>query len=323
MIILTGGAGFIGSVLLKRLNDEGHDDILIVDALDSSEKWKNLVGKQFEDYCHKNDFLEFLEEDIEKEDVEAIIHLGACTSTTERDVDYLMLNNYHFSQELAEWCFWSEKPFIYASSAATYGDGTSGFSDDNKRIGTFRPLNPYGFSKHLFDQWLLQHKFDELCTGFKFFNVFGPNEYHKGDMASLVYKAYHQVTQTGALKLYRSYNTKYEDGEFLRDFIYVKDCVDVLMWSFNHPDVKGIFNLGTGKARSWNDLASALFTAMGKEKNIHYVDMPENIRSAYQYFTQAEMEKLQKAGYTLPFTELENAVQDYVQGYLMQSQQYL
>jgi ADP-L-glycero-D-manno-heptose 6-epimerase len=323
MIILTGGAGFIGSVLLKRLNDEGHSDILIVDALDSTEKWKNLVGKQFEDYCHKDDFLEFLEESIEKEDVEAIIHLGACTSTTESDVDYLMLNNYHFSQELAEWCFWAEKPFIYASSAATYGDGTNGFSDDNNRVGTYRPLNPYGFSKHIFDSWLVQHKFDELCAGFKFFNVFGPNEYHKGDMASLIYKAYSQVLETGALKLFRSYNLEYKDGEFSRDFIYVKDCVDVLMWSFNHPDIRGIFNLGTGKARSWNDLASALFAAMGRENNIQYVEMPENIRSAYQYFTQAEMEKLQKAGYTSPFTELENAVKDYVQGYLMQPQQYL
>ncbi|MFI5262994.1 MAG: ADP-glyceromanno-heptose 6-epimerase [Candidatus Kapaibacterium sp.] len=323
MIILTGGAGFIGSVLLKRLNDSGHSDILVVDALDSTEKWKNLAGKKFEDYCHKDDFLEFLEDTVEKEDVEAIFHLGACTSTTETDVDYLMLNNYHFSQELAEWCIWAEKPFIYASSAATYGDGTMGFSDDNSRIAEYRPLNPYGFSKHIFDQWLIGHKFDERCTGFKFFNVFGPNEYHKGDMASLIYKAYSQVLETGELKLFRSYNTQYQDGEFLRDFIYVKDCVDVLMWSFEHPDVKGIFNLGTGKARSWNDLASALFASMNKEKRIKYVDMPENIRPAYQYFTQAEMGKLQKAGYAKSFTELENAVQDYVQGYLMQSRNYL
>ena len=323
MIILTGGAGFIGSVLLKRLNDDGYTDILIVDALDSSDKWKNLIGKKFEDYCYKDDFLEFLEEEIEKDDVEAIIHLGACTSTTERDADYLMLNNFHFSQELAEWCLWAGKPFIYASSASTYGDGMNGFSDDNNQIPSYRPLNAYGFSKHLFDLWLVQHKFDELCTGFKFFNVFGPNEYHKEDMASLVYKAYHQVFETGTLKLFRSYNPQYKDGEFLRDFIYVKDCVDVLMWSFNNPNVKGIYNLGTGKARSWNDLAAALFTSLGKEKSITYVDMPESIRSAYQYFTQAEMGKLRNAGYTLPFTELENAVQDYVKDYLMQPQKYL
>ena len=323
MIILTGGAGFIGSVLLKKLNDEGHKNILIVDALDSTDKWKNLIGKEFEDYCHKDDFLEFLEENIEKDDVEAVIHLGACTSTTETDADYLMLNNYHFSQELAEWCLWAEKPFIYASSASTYGDGSHGFSDDNSKANGLRPLNAYGFSKHLFDQWLLRHSFHHQCTGFKFFNVFGPNEYHKEAMASLVYKAYHQVLESGELTLFRSNNPKYQDGEFLRDFIYVKDCVDVLFWSFQHPEVKGIYNLGTGKARSWNDLAGSLFAAMGREKNIKYVDMPENIRLAYQYYTEADMAKLRKAGYDTPFTELEEAVKDYIQQYLMQPIQYL
>jgi len=323
MIILTGGAGFIGSVLLKRLNDEGHTDILIVDSLDTSEKWKNLVGKKFEDYCHKDDFLEFLEEDIEKEDIEAIIHLGACTSTTEHDMDYLIANNYHFSQELAEWCFWAEKPFIYASSASIYGDGSNGFSDENSHNDSYRPLNAYGFSKYLFDQWLIQHKFDELCIGFRFFNVFGPNEYHKGEMASLIYKAYNQVLDTGELQLFRSANPQYSDGEFTRDFIYVKDCVDVLMWSLSNPDSKGIFNLGTGKAHSWNKLAEALFSSLGREQKIQYVAMPEEIRSSYQYFTQAEMQRLRDAGYSKAFTEFELAVKDYVQVYLMQKQQYL
>ena len=323
MIILTGGAGFIGSVLLKRLNENGITDILIVDELDSSEKWKNLLGKQFDDYCHKDDFLEYLEEEIDKDDIDAIIHLGACTSTTERDVDYLMQNNFQFSKSLAEWCFWAEKPFIYASSASTYGDGSNGFSDDNQKIMKYRPLNAYGFSKHIFDLWLIENNYDEECTGFKFFNVFGPNEYHKGEMASLIYKAYHQVLESGELKLFKSYNPDYKDGESLRDFIYVNDCVDVLMWSLHNRNVKGIFNLGTGKARSWNDLASALFVAMGKNEKVKYVDMPENIRNAYQYFTEAEMGKLHKAGYSKPFTELEDAVKDYVQGYLMQSQQFL
>ena len=323
MIILTGGAGFIGSVLLQRLNENGITDILIVDELDSSEKWKNLLGKQFGDYCPKDEFLEYLDEDIEKDDVSAVIHLGACTSTTERDVDYLMRNNFHFSKVLAEWCFWAEKPFIYASSASTYGDGLNGFSDDNRKVSSYRPLNAYGYSKHLFDQWLIENNYDEECTGFKFFNVFGPNEYHKGAMASLIYKAYHQVLETGELKLYKSYNAKYKDGEFLRDFIYVKDCVDALMWSLHNPRVKGIFNLGTAKARSWNDLASALFAAMGREAKIQYIDMPEEIRHAYQYFTEAEVGKLRKAGYTQPFTELEDAVKDYVQGYLKQPQPYL
>lgn len=255
--------------------------------------------------------------------MEAVFHLGACTSTTVRDVDYLMRNNFEFSKTLAKWCLANDKPFIYASSASTYGDGSNGFSDDNKKINSYRPLNPYGFSKHLFDQWLIQHEFDTSCTGFKFFNVFGPNEYHKGDMASLVYKAYHQVSETGALNLFRSNNPKYKDGEFLRDFVYVKDCVDILMWAFKNPDVKGIFNLGTGKARSWNDLASALFAAMGKAQNIQYIEMPESIRPAYQYFTEAEMAKLHKSGYKMPFMELERAVKDYIQEYLMKPQPYL
>ncbi|MDP4237413.1 MAG: ADP-glyceromanno-heptose 6-epimerase, partial [Bacteroidota bacterium] len=292
MIILTGGAGFIGSVLLQRLNENGITDILIVDSLDSSEKWKNLLGKQFDDYCHKDHFLEYLDEEIDKDDVDAVIHLGACTSTTERNVDYLMSNNYHFSKELAEWSIWAEKPFIYASSAATYGDGAFGFSDENAKINQYRPLNAYGYSKHIFDQWLIENEYDQHCTGFKFFNVFGPNEYHKGAMASLLYKAYNQVRMKGNLELFRSSNTRYEDGEFFRDFVYVKDCVDVLMWSFHNPEIKGIFNLGTGLARSWNDLAGSLFSAMGVEKKIKYVDMPEDIRASYQYFTQADIGKL-------------------------------
>jgi ADP-L-glycero-D-manno-heptose 6-epimerase len=322
MIILTGGAGFIGSVLLKKLNDGGYSDILIIDSLDSTDKWKNLRGKKFSDYIHKDHFLNSIEK-INKKEIDAVFHLGACTSTTERNVDYLMQNNYHYSQSLAKWCFSADIPFIYASSASTYGDGMQGFSDDNNEIEKFRPLNAYGFSKHIFDIWLIRNEFDTKCAGFKFFNVFGPNEYHKESMASLVYKAFHQVKETGALKLFRSNDPKYKDGEFLRDFVYVKDCVDVLMWSFHNPKVKGIYNLGTGKARSWNDLAKALFFAMGKETNIEYVDMPENIRSAYQYFTEAEMTKLQKAGYNASFMELETAVKDYIQGYLMQPEPYL
>ncbi|MEP7235450.1 MAG: ADP-glyceromanno-heptose 6-epimerase, partial [Ignavibacteriota bacterium] len=234
-----------------------------------------------------------------------------------------MHNNYEFSRDLALWCFDAERPFIYASSASTYGDGSRGFSDANEHIESYRPLNPYGFSKHLFDLWLVRHEFDKLCVGFKFFNVFGPNEYHKADMASLVYKAYSQVMTSGSLNLFRSGDAAYKDGDFLRDFIYVKDCVDVLMWAFDIPATKGIYNLGTGKARSWNDLASALFAAVSKEKSINYIDMPENIRQSYQYFTEADMSKLRSAGYDKPFTALEAAVEDYVRGYLMQPEQYL
>lgn len=323
MIILTGGAGFIGSVMLQRLNDEGITDILVVDDLSSTEKWKNLRGKQFNDYCHKDAFPEFLSETLTKSDVDAVIHLGACTSTTERDADYLMTNNFLFSKVVATWCFGNSTPFIYASSAATYGDGKLGFSDDTALTGNYRPLNMYGFSKHVFDQWIIRNNYENLCIGFKFFNVFGPNEYHKGEMASLVYKAYHQVKETGALKLFKSNDLKYADGEFSRDFIYVKDCVDVLMWSFHHPEVCGIFNLGSGKARTWNDLAASLFAAMNLKPKINFIDMPEDIRDAYQYFTQAGMTKLRGAGYTTPFRELESAVEDYVQTYLATPEPYL
>lgn len=323
MVILTGGAGFIGSVMLERLNLAGVEDILVVDSLDSTEKWRNLIGKKFQDYCHKDALPEYLTETLEGSDVDAVIHLGACTSTTERDVDYLMRNNYLYSKMLAVWCFEHNKPFIYASSASTYGDGKLGFSDENEFTPRFRPLNAYGYSKHVFDLWLLQNGYDALAAGFKFFNVFGPNEYHKGAMASLVYKAYHQVKDTEVLQLFRSANPDYKDGEFLRDFIYVKDCVDVLMWAYENPSVRGIYNLGSGKARSWNDLATALFSAVGKEKRVEYIDMPASIASQYQYFTQADMQKLQRAGYTSPFMELEDSVADYVKNYLSKEQPYL
>ncbi|MBS1902979.1 MAG: ADP-glyceromanno-heptose 6-epimerase [Bacteroidetes bacterium] len=323
MIILTGGAGFIGSVLLAELNAAGFHDIVVVDNLASTTKWKNLLGKKFSEYFHKDDFLDIFEEDLDPSEIEAIIHLGACTSTTEQNVDYLIRNNYDYSKALAEWCFEHDVRFIYASSAATYGDGTRGFSDDNLITPSLRPLNPYGYSKHLFDLWLLENRFDQLCTGFKFFNVFGPNEYHKGAMASLVFKAYEQVQKTGRLKLFRSADPKWKDGEFVRDFIYIKDCVDVIMWSLETGRAKGIYNLGTGLARSWNDLAASLFSALGHEQQIDFIDMPEELRGAYQYYTQADMGKLHAAGYTKGFTTLEDSVRDYVEGYLTRPDQHL
>src|SRR5579883_1975230 len=261
MIVLTGGAGFIGSVLLQRLNEAGFEDVLVVDNLAHSEKWKNLSGKSFSEYFHKDDFLEVFEEELDPNDIEAVVHLGACTSTTEIDMEYLMRNNVDYSKLLASWCFEHEIRFVYASSAATYGNGTNGFSDSNNVVQNLRPLNAYGYSKQLFDLWLIRNGFDRQCAGFKFFNVFGPNEYHKGDMASLVFKAHKQIAETGSLKLFRSYNKQYADGEFVRDFIYVKDCVDVLMWAIDNENVNGIFNLGSGTSRSWNDLAGSLFKA--------------------------------------------------------------
>jgi ADP-L-glycero-D-manno-heptose 6-epimerase len=321
MVILTGAAGFIGSVLLKRLNERGVTDIVIVDS-PGEEKSLNLRKKTFQRYLDKDEFLKKLDTEIKPSDVECIIHMGACTSTTERDLDYLRKNNFEYSQTLAKWCFAHDKQFIYASSAATYGDGALGFSDANNKAHGYRPLNPYGDSKQMFDLWLIDNGFDTKCTGFKFFNVFGPNEYHKGEMASLVYKAYNQIKRDGALRLFKSYNPRYEDGEFVRDFIYVKDCLDVVLWAFEHREVTGIFNLGTGKARSWNDLARALFSAMQAPENIRYIDMPESIREAYQYYTEADMSKIRADGYLRPFSSLEDSVNDYVQEYLSKTDPY-
>ena len=323
MIIVTGGAGFIGSALVWKLNNEGIDNILIVDHLGSSDKWKNLVSRRFEDYLHKSRFLEMVLEDRVGGDIEAVVHLGACSSTVERDADYLMENNYRYSRILAEWALRRKIRFIYASSAATYGDGSQGFSDVNRVSAGLRPINMYGYSKQLFDRWVLSNGLDEHVAGIKFFNVFGPNEYHKGEMRSVVHKAYGQVRDRGRVELFKSYRDGIEHGEQKRDFIYVKDCVDVLWWLIERRNVRGIFNLGTGRARSWNDLARAVFSAAGKPPVIDYIDMPESIRAQYQYFTEASMEKLRSAGYEKPFTSLEDAVTDYVSNYLAGGQRCL
>ncbi len=319
MIILTGGAGFIGSVILRRLNEAGHKDVLVVDRTEFAHL-ENLRGKsyRFED---RDRFLDDLAK-IDPSDVEAVLHIGAITSTTERNQDLLFRYNLNYSKALAEWCFEHGTRFIYASSAATYGDGSKGFSDSDSVTPTLQPLNLYGQSKQDFDMWLLDNGLTSKACGFKFFNVFGPNEYHKGDMASLVFKAYNQIKETGALRLFKSADPRYKDGEFKRDFIYVMDAVDVVMWAVENPSVNGIFNLGTGKARSWNDLANAMFDAMGKPRNIIYIEMPENVRKQYQYFTEADMSKIRKAGYAKPFRELEDSVQDYARNYLMQPDKY-
>jgi ADP-L-glycero-D-manno-heptose 6-epimerase len=324
MIVVTGGAGFIGSAMIAKLNEKGRDDILIVDDLASTEKWKNLVGKKFADYMHKDTFLKGIDGgSFPRGDLDAIIHLGACSSTTERNVDYLMQNNYYYTKRLADYATWSEIRFIYASSAATYGDGERGFSDDDTVTPLLRPLNPYGYSKQVFDLWAMRNGLMELITGVKFFNVFGPNEYHKGDMRSLVVKAYTQIMETGKVKLFKSHRDGYKDGEQVRDFIYVKDCTETLWWLLEHKEAAGIYNLGTGHARSWNDLANAIFAALGKTPSIEYIDMPESIRNAYQYHTEATMTKLRGKGFTLPFSTLEESVADYVTNYLHPSDRYL
>ncbi|MEN6469418.1 MAG: ADP-glyceromanno-heptose 6-epimerase [Smithella sp.] len=316
MIIVTGGAGFIGSAFVWKLNQEGIEDIIIVDRLGKTDKWKNLVNLRFVNYIHKDDFHEMIYHDTVRFDVEAIIHLGACSSTTERDADYLWQNNNVYTGLLAEYAMEHGIRFIYASSAATYGDGTQGFSDDHDKIKTLKPINMYGYSKQVFDVRMLRHAWENNMAGIKFFNVFGPNEYHKGDMTSVIFKAFHQIRETGKVRLFKSYLPQYPDGGQLRDFVYVKDVIDVIWWLFNHQDVNGIFNLGTGKARTWNDLINAVFAAMGIQPNIEYIEMPESLRNQYQYFTQAEMAKLQKTGCPVDFSSLEDSVRDYVTNYL-------
>jgi len=317
MIVVTGGAGFIGSCFVWKLNQLGVDDILIVDHLGRDDKWKNLVEKRFSDYCDKDEFVERLEAGVYDGAVSGIMHLGACSATTEQDADYLAANNLQYSQVVARWCVAQNVKLWYASSAATYGDGTRGYSDDDAATPHFRPLNMYGFSKHLFDLWVLRQGWQTRFTGIKFFNVFGPNEYHKGGMRSVIHKAFPEVRATGRMRLFKSYRPDYGDGSQQRDFVYIKDVLEVMGFFFTRPEVSGIYNLGTGQARSWNDVARAMFAALGIEGTIEYIEMPEELRDKYQYFTQADLTKLRRAGCTHQFMSLEESVRDYVQNYLL------
>jgi len=322
MFIVTGGAGFIGSAFIQKLNAEGIDDILIVDSLGTGEKWRNLVGKRYTSLVDIDQFLEYVLDDSVPVDVEALIHLGACTSTTETNADYLYANNYEYTKYLSEWALEHNTRFIYASSAAVYGDGALGFSDDEQLIPDLRPLNMYGYSKLLFDQWAHTNKLFDSIVGLRFFNVYGPNEYHKDNMSSVVYKATQQVQNSGKVKLFKSENSNYADGEQMRDFIYVKDCVDLIWWLFENPRVNGIFNLGTGKAETWLTLANSVFKSLGKQSNIEFVPLPKEIANNYQYFTEAPMEKLRSTGYQKSFTALSDGVSDYVANYLSEKLKY-
>ncbi|MFC1754572.1 ADP-glyceromanno-heptose 6-epimerase [Thermoproteota archaeon] len=314
MIVLTGGAGFIGSCFLWKLNAEGITDIIVVDHLQESDKWKNIQGKRFRDYIEKWDFLRLIEQGKISKPTH-VVHMGACSSTTLADEEYFMKNNYGYSKTLAEWAFRHDAPFLYASSAATYGDGESGFDDSNETTHKLRPLNFYGQSKQLFDLWILDNNFESKVTGLKFFNVFGPNEYHKGEMMSLVCKKFNEVDKEGCIRLFKTYKKDYKDGGQKRDFIYIKDALEVMYYLFCNPDKTGIFNLGTGKAHSWNELARAMFEALGKKAQIEYIEMPEYLQPKYQYFTQATMQKLATTGFNYKFSPLKNSVKDYV-GYL-------
>ncbi len=323
MIVVTGGAGFIGSAFLWRLNEEGIDQVVVVDDLGVGDKWKNLVNRSYADYLHKDEFLKLIRADDPPFSVEAVVHLGACSSTTERDAGYLIENNYRYSRHLADWAMRKGVRFIYASSAATYGDGSQGFSDSDQATKGLRPINMYGYSKHLFDLFVLRNRWETRMTGIKFFNVFGPNEYHKGEMTSVVFKAFRQIRETGRVRLFKSCRPEYQDGGQMRDFVYVKDCVEALLWFLKNPGACGIFNLGSGRARTWNDLIRAVFAALGKEPQIEYIEMPENLRNQYQYFTEAPLAKLKGAGYPGGGSSLEESVSDYVRGYLAAPSPYL
>lgn len=323
MHIVTGGAGFIGSAFVWKLNAMGVDDILVVDDLGTDDKFKNLVGRRFADYLHKDDFSSRIQAGGDPFGATAILHMGACSSTTETDAEMLMRVNYQYSKVVCGYARACGARFVTASSAATYGDGSKGFDDDPATLDDLRPLNMYALTKHLFDLWLRRQGLLDRVASLKFFNVFGPNEYHKGEMRSVVCKAYEKITATGGLKLFKSDRPDYPDGGQKRDFVFVKDCVEVMWWLLEHPDVGGVFNVGTGLARTWNDLAAAVFAAMDREPRIDYVDMPAALRGKYQYFTEARMDRLRAAGYAAPMTSLEDAVRDYVTGYLATDDPYL
>ena len=313
MIIITGAAGFIGSALASRLNQSGERDLLLVDVLRHNDKWKNLRHLDFYDYVDRDALWETLPLLPE---VKAIFHMGACSATTESDAAYLMENNYRYTLRLAQYALQNNIRFIYASSAATYGAGERGYADDESAIHLLRPLNMYGYSKQLFDLKARREGWLGKICGIKFFNVYGPNEYHKGDMASVVFKAFNQIRETGRVRLFRSHREDYGDGEQKRDFVYIRDVLEMMIWLWRHPRVNGLFNAGSGRARTFLDLAAATFQAMGKAPRIEFIDMPEDIRDRYQYFTEAPMDKLRAAGYDRPATSLEEGVRDYVQNYL-------
>lgn len=316
MIIVTGGAGFIGSCVVRTLNDAGIEDIIIVDNIALTDKWMNMRNKKYIKYIHKS---EFLQELPGYKDITAIIHMGAQSSTTEKDYDYLIKNNFEYTKTLWNYCAEKQISFIYASSAATYGDGTKGY-DDCMDIDKLMPLNGYGYTKQLFDQWVKHQAkaFPAQHVGLKFFNVYGPNEYFKGSMASMIFHGFKQIQETGKIKLFKSCNPAYEDGGQLRDFIYVKDVCNVIYWMLQNPQINGLFNVGTGCAKSFRELAEATFRALGLEPNIEYIDMPEHLKKKYQYYTKAEMGQLRSAGYDKEFMDLEAGAKDYVLAHLAQ-----
>ena len=315
-IVVTGGAGFIGSAVIQELNDRGFRNIIVVDELGSSEKWKNLVGKSYIDIIKKDNFFEWLEG--KETAIEAFIHLGACTDTVETDASFLLENNYRFSTRICEYAIKNQHRFVYASSAATYGNGDKGFKDDHDALETLKPLNMYGYSKHIFDLWVKNQGLLDRVVGLKYFNVFGPNESHKGRMASAVAHFVPQIAKTGKVQLFKSTAPEmFQDGEQKRDFIYVKDAARMTC-AFLENDANGIFNIGTGIASTWNELAGGVFKGLKKESNIEFIPMPEDLMDSYQNYTCADVSKLKKAlGEMSDTMPLQDAVVDYVENYLV------
>jgi len=316
MIVVTGSAGFIGSCMVAKLNQEGFNDVVLVDDFSNPLKNKNFEGKTFSQKVDRSEFVKWIHDNHHF--IQIIIHLGARTDTTEFNMDLLNQLNTEYSKQVFNVCVEYGLPLIYASSAATYGMGEFGYNDDHEVPFKLKPLNPYGISKNEFDKWVLQQpRKPYFWTGLKFFNIYGPNEYHKARMASVIFHAYNQIKATGKMKLFRSHNPNYKDGGQLRDFVFVKDLVDVIFFLMHHRKDSGIYNLGTGKARTFFDLTRNTFKAMGVKENIEFIDTPLDIRDKYQYFTEANMAKLRSIGYTKPFTSLEDGVEDYVKNYLI------
>jgi ADP-L-glycero-D-manno-heptose 6-epimerase len=327
MIVITGGAGFIGSNLAASLEERGEQDLVICDHLGRDEKWRNLGKRQLAALLPPEALFEFLERHARE--IEIIFHLGAVSSTTETDADLVIAANFTLPQRLWEWCAETETRFIYASSAATYGDGSAGFDDDPApaALAKLRPLNAYGWSKHLLDRRVarlvaLHAKRPAQWVGLKFFNVYGPNEYHKGNMKSVVAQLYPRAARGEAARLFRSHRADVPDGGQKRDFVYVRDCVEMMLWLYDRPTVNGLFNIGSGQARSFAELAAALYRALGREPQFEFIDTPHEIRDKYQYFTEARMDRLRAAGYDKPPTSLEDGVRDYVATYLAATDPY-
>lgn len=324
MIIVTGGAGFIGSSLVHYLNTLGEEEIVVVDRLGTDEKWKNLRGLNFDRYIHADDLM--THHILTKKPIRAVYHMGACSATTETDVDFLMRNNVDYTKELFRFCTKKDIPIVYASSAATYGGGEFGYDDNEAEVNRLKPLNPYGYSKQLVDEWVLRReRKPSRWFGVKFFNVYGPNEYHKGHMKSVVHSAFEQIKANGSVKLFKSHKEGYKDGEQLRDFVYVKDVVAAMvnLVAKDDREISGIYNLGTGKARTFTDLATATFSAMDKPANINFIDMPDRLVGQYQYYTQANMDKFKSVFPDFQFHTLEEGIKDYVQSHLVKEDPHM